>query len=181
MTAAGRLRYRCPVAAGWRRWPAVVHRQRLCRVSARQSLDLGASGADRARFAAGDAAAGAEFERIRNEIIARPRDWLKLRADVIEMRAGSRRPSQPKGGELFDLKHDSGGLVDMEFAGAGAALWRRAATMRADHGNIALAIRAGELGLVTAGPGWRPPTPPLRCARGTPPSDCRAADAPQCR
>ena len=107
----------------------------------------------RARFAAGDAATGAEFERIRNEIIARPRDWPKLRADVIEMRArvAEGHPNR-KAGELFDLKHDNGGLVDMEFAVQALVLRYGAVqpTMRADHGNIALAIRAGELGLVTA-------------------------------
>ena len=107
----------------------------------------------RARFAAGDAATGAEFERIRNEIIARPRDWPKLRADVIEMRArvAEGHPNR-KASELFDLKHDNGGLVDMEFAVQALVLRYGAVqpTMRADHGNIALAIRAGELGLVTA-------------------------------
>ena len=36
-------------------------------------------------------------------------------------------------------------------------------TMRADHGNIALAIRA--LGLVLPRPGWRPPTRIARCGR----------------
>ncbi len=107
----------------------------------------------RARFAAGDKAIGAAFERIRDEIIARPRDWPKLRADVIEMRArvAEGHPNR-KAGELFDLKHDSGGLVDMEFAVQALVLRYGAAqpTMRADHGNIALAIRAGELGLVGA-------------------------------
>ena len=46
---------------------------------------------------------------------------------------------------MFDLKHDSGGLVDMEFAVQALVLRYGATqpTMRADHGNIALAIRAG--------------------------------------
>lgn len=105
----------------------------------------------RARFAAGDAATGAAFERIREEIIARPRDWPKLRDEVIAMRArvAEGHPNR-RAGERFDLKHDTGGLVDMEFA-VQALVLRHAATqrtMRADHGNIALAIRAGELGLV---------------------------------
>ena len=110
----------------------------------------------RARFAAGDVATGAQFERIRNEIIARPRDWPTLRADVIEMRArvAEGHPNR-KASEVFDLKHDSGGLVDMEFAVQALVLRYGATqpTMRADHGNIALAIRAGELGLVTADAG----------------------------
>lgn len=107
----------------------------------------------RARFAAGDAAIGADFERIREEIIARPRDWPKLRADVVEMRArvAEGHPNR-HATEYFDLKHDRGGLVDLEFAVQALVLRHGSAQpgMRADHGNIALAIRAGELGLVDA-------------------------------
>lgn len=105
----------------------------------------------RARFAAGDPVTGAAFEPIREEVIAKPRDWPKLRDEIVAMRAkvDEGHPNRQRD-VLFDIKHDSGGLVDLEFA-VQALVLRFAAThptMRANHGNIALSIRAGELGLV---------------------------------
>jgi [glutamine synthetase] adenylyltransferase / [glutamine synthetase]-adenylyl-L-tyrosine phosphorylase len=105
----------------------------------------------RARFAAGDATLGAAFDPIRESIIATKRDWPKLRDEIIAMRAkvAEGHPNR-KAAEVFDIKHDAGGLVDLEFA-VQALVLRYAATqptMRANHGNIALSIRAGELGLV---------------------------------
>ncbi|MEO7252956.1 MAG: bifunctional [glutamate--ammonia ligase]-adenylyl-L-tyrosine phosphorylase/[glutamate--ammonia-ligase] adenylyltransferase, partial [Casimicrobium sp.] len=105
----------------------------------------------RARYAAGDAQVGAAFEKIRETIIARPREWATLRDEIIAMRAKvSEGHPNRKSAEVFDIKHDQGGLVDLEFA-VQALVLRYAATeptMRADHGNIALSIRAGELGLL---------------------------------
>ncbi|KPK70706.1 MAG: hypothetical protein AMJ84_07400 [Acidithiobacillales bacterium SM23_46] len=70
----------------------------------------------RARPVAGDPAVAAAFERIRQEILCLERDPEKLRREVAEMRArmteahtGARDP------EYFDLKHDRGGIVDIEF------------------------------------------------------------------
>ena len=105
----------------------------------------------RARFAAGDIALGAAFEPIRESIIAEHRDWPKLRDEIIAMRAkvAEGHPNR-KAAEVFDIKHDTGGLVDLEFA-VQALVLRYAEsqpTLRANHGNIALAIRAGELGLI---------------------------------
>lgn len=105
----------------------------------------------RARFAAGNRALGAEFEKIRDNILALPRDWPKLRVDIVEMRERIAREHPNRDREtLFDLKHDRGGLVDMEFAVQALVLRYGAAypAMRLDHGNIALAKRAGELGLL---------------------------------
>ncbi len=105
----------------------------------------------RARFAAGDPATGAAFDPIREAIIATPRDWPKLREEIIAMR-GKVEEGHPnkKRDEQFDIKHDKGGLVDLEFAVQALVLRHSATqpTMRANHGNIALSIRAGELGLV---------------------------------
>lgn len=105
----------------------------------------------RARFATGHVQTGAAFERIREEIIAKPRDWPTLRDEIVAMRAkvADGHPNK-KRDEQFDIKHDSGGIVDLEFA-VQALVLRYAGhypTMRANHGNIALSIRAGELGLV---------------------------------
>lgn len=105
----------------------------------------------RARHAAGDIEAGAAFEQIREEIIARHREWPALRDEIIAMRAkvAEGHPNR-KASEFFDLKHDDGGIVDLEFAVQALVLRyaERYPTMRANHGNIALSIRAGELGLV---------------------------------
>ena len=105
----------------------------------------------RARFAAGDAALGAAFEPIRESIIASPRNWAKLREEISAMRAKvSEGHPNRNATEVFDIKHDAGGLVDLEFAVQALVLRHSATqpTMRANHGNIALSMRAGELGLV---------------------------------
>jgi len=68
----------------------------------------------RARFAAGDPHIGARFEALRREILLLPRDAQTLKAAVREMRerihVGHPNPSAD-----FDLKHDRGGMVDVEF------------------------------------------------------------------
>jgi glutamate-ammonia-ligase adenylyltransferase len=60
---------------------------------------------------AGDARLGAEFERIRREVICLPRDRDRLRAEIVEMR---RRIEDTASGEV-DLKREPGGIVDIEF------------------------------------------------------------------
>src|SRR5207302_3862363 len=68
----------------------------------------------RARFVAGNASIGAAFETEREAILRSPRELLRLRDDIVEMR---RRmyAGHPNKSALFDLKHDSGGMVDVEF------------------------------------------------------------------
>ena len=105
----------------------------------------------RARFAAGDKHVGEAFEAIRLAVISKHRDWSALRIEILDMRKRvmSEHPNK-NADSMFDLKHDSGGLVDLEFA-VQALVLRHSETqpaMRLDHGNIALAVRAGELGLL---------------------------------
>ena len=69
----------------------------------------------RARFVAGDAAIGAAFEAEREAILSQPRDRPRLRAAVIDMRRRM-HAGHPNRSALFDLKHDPGGMVDVEFA-----------------------------------------------------------------
>ena len=105
----------------------------------------------RARAAAGDGELGRAFETIRETVIAIPRDWPKLREEIVSMRAKVAEGHPNKKRETqFDIKHDTGGLVDLEFAVQALVLRHSATqpTLRANHGNIALSIRAGELGLV---------------------------------
>ncbi|MEO6748411.1 MAG: bifunctional [glutamate--ammonia ligase]-adenylyl-L-tyrosine phosphorylase/[glutamate--ammonia-ligase] adenylyltransferase, partial [Casimicrobiaceae bacterium] len=105
----------------------------------------------RARAAAGDAALCARFEAARIEILQKPRDLAALARDVTDMRRRM-HDGHPNRSGLFDVKHDPGGMVDIEFvvqflvlghAHACAALTRNA-------GNIALLGIAAEASLIDA-------------------------------
>ncbi|HRP64877.1 MAG TPA: bifunctional [glutamate--ammonia ligase]-adenylyl-L-tyrosine phosphorylase/[glutamate--ammonia-ligase] adenylyltransferase [Thauera sp.] len=106
----------------------------------------------RARFSAGDRALGAAFERIRCEVLCLPRELERLRADVLAMRRKMRDAHGSKSGELFDLKHDSGGLIDVEFLIQYLVLGHSHdhIALTGNLGNIALLRIAGELGLIPA-------------------------------
>ncbi|MFP5403130.1 MAG: bifunctional [glutamate--ammonia ligase]-adenylyl-L-tyrosine phosphorylase/[glutamate--ammonia-ligase] adenylyltransferase [Gammaproteobacteria bacterium] len=106
----------------------------------------------RARFVCGDAAIGAHFEAVRREILALPRDAAKLREEVLAMRE-KMRAGHVNDTELFDLKHDPGGIVDVEFCVQYLVLRHSVAHPElADNvGNIALLKRAGAAGLIPAG------------------------------
>jgi glutamate-ammonia-ligase adenylyltransferase len=65
----------------------------------------------RARPCAGSTRIGAEFQRLRREILARPRDPEKLRDQVIKMRRRLRE-AHPEGDPF---KHGRGGLIDIDF------------------------------------------------------------------
>ncbi|MDR2874579.1 MAG: bifunctional [glutamate--ammonia ligase]-adenylyl-L-tyrosine phosphorylase/[glutamate--ammonia-ligase] adenylyltransferase [Methylobacillus sp.] len=105
----------------------------------------------RARFVAGDAAIGEKFDCIRDEILRQPRDLEKLRADVIAMRQ-KMHEGHPNKSDLFDIKHDSGGIVDVEFIVQYLVLAhaRQHPELTLNHGNIALLGYAGKLGLIPA-------------------------------
>ncbi len=68
----------------------------------------------RARAVAGDARVLAGFERIRHEVLVAPRDPVKLRADVLAMRARMRGELDRSEAGRVDLKQGAGGLVDLE-------------------------------------------------------------------
>ncbi len=105
----------------------------------------------RARFVAGDARIGEAFEAERNEILRMKRDCAKLAADVVEMRQRM-HAGHPNASTLFDLKHDRGGMVDVEFAVQYLVLAHahEHPALTRNAGNIALLGIAGELGLVPA-------------------------------
>lgn len=105
----------------------------------------------RARFAAGDPAIGATFEEIRREVLCLRRDPAALRAEVLAMRQKMMDAHANKS-PLFDLKHDRGGLVDVEFIIQFLVLGYAADYPRltGNLGNIALLGIAGELGLIPA-------------------------------
>ncbi|MEI7445447.1 MAG: bifunctional [glutamate--ammonia ligase]-adenylyl-L-tyrosine phosphorylase/[glutamate--ammonia-ligase] adenylyltransferase [Burkholderiales bacterium] len=106
----------------------------------------------RARFSAGDAAIGSAFEAMRREILAAPRDAAALAAEVRAMRK-KMLDGHPNRSALFDLKHDPGGMVDIEFLVQYLVLAHAAAhpELIDDAGNIALLDRAAKAGLIDAG------------------------------
>jgi [glutamine synthetase] adenylyltransferase / [glutamine synthetase]-adenylyl-L-tyrosine phosphorylase len=103
----------------------------------------------RARFCAGDATVGAEFEEERRAILQLQRDEKKLRADVLSMRR-QLLDGHPNRSELFDLKHDRGGMIDIEFIVQYLVLAHahRHADLTRNDGNIALLKMAARLGLI---------------------------------
>ena len=106
----------------------------------------------RARHACGDAGVGAAFEAIRERILRRPRDAQSLKNDILGMRR-KLHAAHPNASGLFDLKHDPGGMIDIEFAVQYLVLAHARAhpTLTQNLGNIALLKMAADLGLVDAG------------------------------
>jgi len=107
----------------------------------------------RARFIAGDPAIGAHFEAIRHDVLCQRRDREKLRTEVLSMRQKMRDNLASGGGDLFDLKQDAGGLVDVEFAVQYLILAHACEhpELTGNLGNIALLRIAAACALVPAG------------------------------
>ena len=104
----------------------------------------------RARFCAGDPDIGRRFEDIRIDILRQERDLGQLRDEVAAMRQKMIAAHASKNPAAFDLKHDPGGLVDVEFIVQYLVLGhaRRHPELTGNLGNIALLRIAGELGLI---------------------------------
>jgi len=103
----------------------------------------------RARFCAGEVTVGAEFEEERRSILRTERDEAKLRDDVLSMREQLLQ-GHPNESDLFDLKHDRGGMIDIEFIVQMLVLAHahRRPELTANAGNIALLKLAAKLGLI---------------------------------
>jgi glutamate-ammonia-ligase adenylyltransferase len=107
----------------------------------------------RARFVAGDPSIGESFEKIRTEILCQRRDRAKLREEVRAMRQKMFDNLSSRGNdEIFDLKQDFGGLIDVEFAVQYLVLAHACdfPQLTGNLGNIALLRIAAECGLVPA-------------------------------
>ncbi|EKU81653.1 glutamate-ammonia-ligase adenylyltransferase [Massilia sp. UYP32] len=108
----------------------------------------------RARFCAGEPAIGARFEAIREQVLRKDRSGqeAQLKEEVVRMRQRMRDANVNRS-ELFDLKHDAGGMIDIEFIVQYLVLRHAAAypQLTANAGNIALLRVCGELGLIDAG------------------------------
>ncbi|BCB27749.1 glutamate-ammonia-ligase adenylyltransferase [Sulfurimicrobium lacus] len=105
----------------------------------------------RARYCAGDAEIGASFERIRHQVLAQQRDPLALKKEVLEMRQ-KMLDAHPNASGQFDLKHDRGGIIDVEFAVQYLVLAHAHAhpELTRNAGNLALLKLAAELSLIPA-------------------------------
>jgi [glutamine synthetase] adenylyltransferase / [glutamine synthetase]-adenylyl-L-tyrosine phosphorylase len=103
----------------------------------------------RARFVAGDSATGALFEDLRRDILTSERDVPKLREEVLAMRQ-KMFDGHPNRSALFDIKHDRGGMVDIEFIVQYVVLAhaREHYQLTANLGNITLLHIAGALRFV---------------------------------
>ena len=78
----------------------------------------------RSRIVAGSGDIGRQFERIRSGVLARPREPVKLRKEVMEMRQRMRQELDKSSAEHVDLKQCRGGIVDIEFmVQCGVLLW----------------------------------------------------------
>ena len=69
----------------------------------------------KARPISGDIQMAKRFEQIRNQVLTRPRIIRKLKEEVVDMRDRMRRELSSHEPEIFDLKQDRGGIVDIEF------------------------------------------------------------------
>jgi glutamate-ammonia-ligase adenylyltransferase len=105
----------------------------------------------RARFVAGAGSIGRRFEALREEILRLPRDPVKLREEVMQMRARMLE-GHPNDSGLFDTKHDRGGIVDVEFVVQYLVLAHahRHPELTGNIGNLALLKLAARLGLLSA-------------------------------
>jgi glutamate-ammonia-ligase adenylyltransferase len=106
----------------------------------------------RARWCAGDAELGLRFEAERARVLTQVRDLAKLRDEVLAMRRRM-ADGHPNPSALFDLKHDRGGMVDIEFIVQYLVLAyaHRHWDLVRNWGNIALLQTAGGLRLIDAG------------------------------
>jgi len=105
----------------------------------------------RARYAAGDAGLGERFETVRRRLLAQPRDIPALAAEVVKMRK-KMLDGHPNRSRQFDLKHDRGGMVDIEFIVQFLVLAyaHRLPQLLDNKGNIALLQRSADAGLISA-------------------------------
>lgn len=103
----------------------------------------------RARYCAGDESVGARFEHIRVEVLRMPRDISNLRQEIIDMRQ-KMHDGHPNKTGLFDIKQDSGGMVDIEFMVQFLILAHSSAhpELTVNSGNLALLATAAKLQLI---------------------------------
>jgi [glutamine synthetase] adenylyltransferase / [glutamine synthetase]-adenylyl-L-tyrosine phosphorylase len=105
----------------------------------------------RARFVAGDMLVKEAFEHTRKAVLCQPRDLTALKHEVLGMRQ-KMLDAHPNSTGLFDIKHDPGGIIDVEFIVQYLVLGHAGThpELTNNIGNIGLLKLAGELGLIHA-------------------------------
>ncbi|MDN5836262.1 MAG: bifunctional [glutamate--ammonia ligase]-adenylyl-L-tyrosine phosphorylase/[glutamate--ammonia-ligase] adenylyltransferase [Nitrosospira sp.] len=105
----------------------------------------------RARFVAGDVHIEEAFERIREQVLRQRRNLVDLKREILMMRR-KMLDAHPNSSELFDIKHDRGGIIDVEFIVQYLILGHACDHLELTNniGNIALLKLAGTLGLIRA-------------------------------
>jgi glutamate-ammonia-ligase adenylyltransferase len=103
----------------------------------------------RARYVAGDRSIGSIFDAVRDEVLRRPREIATLRDEVVGMR-NKMLTAHPNTSGRFDIKHDRGGLIDVEFIVQYLVLGyaHKYAELTGNIGNLALLKLAAKLGLI---------------------------------
>jgi glutamate-ammonia-ligase adenylyltransferase len=104
----------------------------------------------RARYAAGNLVVGQTFDSVRSEVLRQKRDIEHLRTEILDMRRKVHE-GHPNASDAFDLKHDAGGMVDIEFIVQFLVLAyaHEHSQLIENLGNIALLRIAGEVGLIS--------------------------------
>jgi glutamate-ammonia-ligase adenylyltransferase len=94
------------------------------------------------------------FDRIRDAVLAAPRDAAALKAEILAMRERVMRAHHAPAAR-FDVKHSAGGMVDVEFVVQYLVLSQSStyAQLRINSGNIALLHSAQQLGLLPSAVG----------------------------
>ena len=106
----------------------------------------------RARFCCGSPDIGTAFEHIRHDVLCQRRDLASLQQEILDMRQRIHQ-GHPNPSGRFDVKHDAGGMVDVEFIVQYLVLAyaHRYPELTGNIGNAALLRCAGKLGLIDAG------------------------------
>jgi len=104
----------------------------------------------RACYSAGDTQVGEQFAAIRDNVLRQPRNLDTLRKEIVSMRQ-KMHDGHPNPSGLFDIKQDSGGMVDIEFIVQYLVLAyaNQYPLLTANKGNLALLKYAGELALIS--------------------------------
>ncbi|MDR4514739.1 bifunctional [glutamate--ammonia ligase]-adenylyl-L-tyrosine phosphorylase/[glutamate--ammonia-ligase] adenylyltransferase [Nitrosomonas sp.] len=105
----------------------------------------------RARCVAGENDVAQAFESTRKDILCQQRDNRQLKQEILSMRE-KMRDAHPNRSALFDIKHDRGGIIDVEFIVQYLVLSyaHRHPELTGNIGNIALLKLAAELGLIAS-------------------------------
>lgn len=104
----------------------------------------------RARSVAGDATISSAFEELRITVLRKPRPLTALCREIAGMRR-KMLAAHPNSSKLFDIKHDPGGIIDVEFIVQYLVLGQAQnhAALTANAGNLALLKTAASLGLIS--------------------------------